>query len=204
MGGQRPGKIIRRISTLERYDRKISWTWAAVIFGPVWFLWRKMKKEGLILCVALLFLAAMYATLEINPTVVSYYKEMIGIASNAARGELSISEVQQELSELQGEYMDKIADSYSTGRLVALDVIQYFAIAGIPVISGAFAMHRYRKKVKEEIMEIRSQCSSMDEYARALESRGGTSSAGAVVGIIAVVLAVMCVMYLPFAISMLV
>ncbi len=44
----------------------------------------------------------------------------------------------------------------------------------------------------------------MDEYARALESRGGTSSAGAVVGIIAVVLAVMCVMYLPFAISMLV
>jgi len=59
VGGSRPGKIIRKISTLERYDRKISWTWAALFLGPIWFLWRKMKKEGAVISMILIFLAAM-------------------------------------------------------------------------------------------------------------------------------------------------
>ena len=35
VGGAKPGRIIRRISTMERFGRRLSWNWAALLFGPI-------------------------------------------------------------------------------------------------------------------------------------------------------------------------
>jgi len=204
VGGSRPGKIIRKISTLERYDRKISWTWAALFLGPIWFLWRKMKKEGAVISMILIFLAAMYGVVQLNPTVVAFYKEMLSVVSQVTSGSMSLSDMQNELLEIQEEYEEKIADSYSTGRLVLLDVIRYLALAGMPIVYSAFAMHFYRKKVKEEILRIRGECSDMEQYRYALNEKGGTSAAGAILGAAVVIVSALCSVYLPLIISIII
>lgn len=202
VGGSKPGKIIRKVSTIERYDRKFSWSWAALLLGPIWYFWRKMVKEGVIFSFVLIFLACTYGVLQLTPAVVEFYKEMFTAASQAASGNVSIAEFQDDLYELEAEFSDKIAESYSTGRLMLLDLTYYMMIVAVPIISAMAAIPRYRKKVKEDILKIRGECTNMPDYKRTLISRGGTSIGGAILGVAVIVIAILCSTYLPLAIAM--
>ncbi|MCH5198306.1 MAG: DUF2628 domain-containing protein [Oscillospiraceae bacterium] len=201
VGGKKPGKIIRKISTIERYDRKLSWTWSALLLGPIWYFWRKMIKEGVIFSLILVFLASMFGVLQLNSTLVEYYKKLFAVASQAGSG-VSFAEMQEELMELQEEYTEKISQSYSTGRIMLLDGVQYLMMCGLPIASALFAIPRYRKKVKDDILKIRGECSNMAEYKNALISKGGVSAAGAVLGVAAIILAALLSVYLPLGIAM--
>ena len=204
VGGSKPGRIIRKVSTMERYDKKFSWSWAALFLGPVWFFWRKLKKEGAIVAIVLLFLSLLFGLLQINPAFVSYYKELYNTYIDMISKGTDYADF-NEFSEAIENKTDAALDSkdsfYSDRRAVLLTCAEYLRILGLPLICALLAIPLYRKHVRRRILQIREQCSSMEEYHSALLREGGTSVGGAVLGAATLVLSLFCSIYLPIILA---
>ena len=201
VGGSRPGRIIRKVSTMERYGRKISWNWAALVFGPAWFLWRKMKKEGAIFAMLLVFFAAMMGIVSLDATTVKYYKQIATVPGAVKSGEISLSEMRERMAEYAEAYAEEWQQNASPVRVALQDGLEYCTLAGVPLAAALLGTPLYRRKVKNDILAIRGKCRSMDEYRRALQTEGGTSAAGAIVGVAAMLAALFCALYLPMLIA---
>ena len=200
VGGSKPGRIIRKVSTMERYGRKLSWTWAALIFGPIWFFWRKMKKEGAILSIFVIFFAALLAAVQLDDASVDYIKKDLSLLQQAASGQITLEEFQDKNRQYAEEYAAAETESLTPARSMLVNGLEYCLFFGIPLLSAAMAMSAYRKKVREDVAEIRKKCSSMEEYYACLQTEGGTSTALAAVGVILMLVAAFCALYLPFVI----
>lgn len=197
VGGARPGKIIRKVSTMERYGRKFSWMWPALFFGPAWFFWRKMKKEGALLSILLIFLAALFGISQLDSASISYYKNLIGLAKQTVGGEISITEMQEKMFDYAEKYEAAAVETMTPGRAVLLNVLEYVITLALPICCAMIALPLYRKKVKSSVYDVRGQCGNMDEYRRTLSAEGGTSAALALLGILLVLIALFCALYLP-------
>ena len=200
VGGTKPGRIIRKVSTMERFGRKTSWSWAALFLGPIWFFWRKMKKEGAILAVITVFLAALLAVVQLDSNAVNYYKKTLALMEQAAAGEIGITEMQERTREYTEEYTAAAAENPDRARAALSAGLEYCLFAGLPLICSLLSVPLYRKKVKADILHIRTRCSSMDEYVNALRTEGGYSGALFFVGVLLMLLALGCALYLPFII----
>lgn len=201
VGGARPGRIIRRVSTMERYGRKLSWMWAALFFGPIWYFWRKMKKEGAVFAILVVFFAALLGVVQLDGPTVKYYKQVASLAGQVANGSIGISEMQERAVVLEEAYRAEEEKNLSTARWALYNVLQYCLLAGLPLLSGLLAVPLYRRHVKSEIQRIRGKCSSMPEYAAALRAEGGTSTGGAILGVAFMLIAFFCAIYLPMLIA---
>ena len=200
VGGSKPGKIVRKVSTMERFGRKLSWMWAALIFGPIWFFWRKMKKEGAVLAIIMIFLAACMGISQLDSITVDYYKKTIDLMQQATTGQLSIAELQEQMAANQEAYVNEELEHGSRARGLLTSALEYCVMVGMPILCSLLAVPLYRKKVKADIMEIRGRCGSMDEYTNTLRAEGGTSAGLAVLGVILMLAVVFCAIYLPIII----
>ena len=88
-------------------------------------------------------------------------------------------------------------------RSAASSAVYYLAIIGIPLYCGFFGLEHYRKKVKSDILRIRSECSDMNTYQIMLQKEGGTSAGGAIIGILIYLTAMLCYSYVPMLIALL-
>ena len=200
VGGSRPGRIIRKVSTMERYGRKLSWSWSALLLGPLWFFWRRMKKEGLIISIVLLFFAAMYGVVQIDGPLVSYYKDSFAAIADAVRNGYDMNELREKIDGFTDTYYAEESAVLTPGRSAALAVLEYSVFIGVPLASALLAIPLYRKKVKNHILDIRGDCTNMYEYRDALISRGGTSAGGAAAGAAVLLAAAFCLFFLPMVI----
>ena len=180
IGGNAPGKIIRRIAGMERYDRKISFNFAAFVFGPIWFFYRKMYKTGAMVLVLVALCAAISNVLVTTPAVVGMYHDMFDTIKEVYAGEITLDEYYSRVSDAMTEAA-AATDPVSRARAVAGQVMQY--AAEILWFSCTLIADRcYRKKIKTDVEEARRACTNMEDYRRTLYEKGGTSAAGAVIG----------------------
>lgn len=183
IGGNAPGRIIRRLAGMERYDRKISFNFAAFVFGPIWFFYRKMYKTGAMILVLVTLCAAIAGVLVTTPAAVRFYHELFDTVKGVYSGEIAIEDYYNKLNESIANSASD-ADSVSKARLVAGQIMQYAAEIiwfSCTLIADRF----YRKKIKKDVAEARKICNNMEDYRRTLYEKGGTSSAGAAIGVIA-------------------
>lgn len=179
IGGKAPGKTIRRIANMERFDRKISFNIAAFIFGPLWLFYRKMYKAGAMFLVVMTLCAAISGVLITTPSVVQAYKNMFDAVGQVYAGEITAEEYYEKLFEDVDVAAD--TDPVSRVRVICGEVMRY--VSQIVWFSCGFLGDRlYRKKCRQEIENARRSCTNMDDYRRMLFEKGGTSAAGAVIG----------------------
>ena len=203
VGGSRPGKIIRKVSTMERYGRKLSWLWSALLLGPVWFFWRKMKTAGIIVSMALVFFSALYGVLQVNEPLKVYYQQTFEAYKEAIQGEISAEELKEKVNRYTADLMETEETGYTAGQRVMLSVMEYCVFFGMPLACALLAIPLYRKKVKEHILEIRGECTNMEQYRNTLIAKGGTSAGGAVAGVLVLAAAAFCLFFLPIVICLL-
>ena len=187
IGGNAPGKFIRRFAGMERYNRKISFNFAAFVFGPIWFFYRKMYKTGAMLLVLVTLCAAISAVLVTTPAVVSMYHDMFDTIKEVYAGEITVDEYYSRFSEsMSGAAAE--TDPVSRARIIAGQVMQY--AAELIWFSCTLTADRfYRKKIRKDVEDSRKACDNMEDYRRMLFEKGGTSAAGAAVGVVAVLAA---------------
>ena len=183
IGGNAPGKIIRRIAGMERYDRKVSFNFAAFIFGPIWFFYRKMYRSGVKALVLITLLAAIAGVLITTPAAVKSYQNMFDTIKDVYAGKVTVEEYYDKLYEDVDDYAEDMKGA-SRIRVVAGQILQYGAEV-LWCVCGLIADRLYRMKCKHDIEESRKACNNMADYHKMLLEKGGTSAAGAVVGVAA-------------------
>lgn len=185
IGEKKSGKYLRRFATMERFDRKISVSICALFFGPVWFLYRKMFKEGLIYMLAILILTGVQAWCSITEPIKEFYTEVGTLYSGIMNGEISLDEFDELLEELE----ENVTNINSTQTDQAKYVIGEIANALTLVLNLAMAFvanYLYKRKIQADIMKIRTECSDMPTYRRTLHERGGVSVGGLIIGLLLV------------------
>ena len=183
IGGSAPGKLIRRIAGMERYDRKVSFNIAAFFLGPIWFFYRKMYKLGAMLLVLVALCAAISSVLITTPDVVNVYHGMFDAVKEVYAGEITVDEYYSRFSDALSAPAAE-TDSVSRTRVVAGQLMHY--AAELVWFSCTLTADRfYRKKIKKDVEESRKACTNMEDYRRMLLEKGGASPTGAVIGVLA-------------------
>ena len=189
IGGTSPGKMIRRFAGMERYDRKVSFNFAAFVFGPIWLFYRKMYRYGVMILVLFTLCTSISGVLVTTPAAVSMYKNMLEAMKEVYSGEITLEEYYEKVNEDVVNTTEE-TDSVSRMRAIAGEIMHY--ISRIIWLSCGFIGDRlYRKKIKADVEEARKTCVNMEDYRRTLFEKGGTSAAGAVIGVAASLAAVL-------------
>lgn len=185
IGEKKSGRYIRRFLNLERFGRKLSVSLCAFVFGPIWFFYRKLFKEGILYVLALVLLSGIMTWGGTTDYAKALYAEMGSMYDEFATGEISAAEMEEILLEKEEELrkqgisqQDKIKETVFTVAEVASLMLT--------LAMSFLADYLYKCKAKKDILAIREECSDMMTYRRTLHERGGTSTGGAVLGILAV------------------
>ena len=202
VGGARPGRLLRRISGAERIRSFVTSILPAGVFGPVWFLYRKMVKEGLLLALVMLALAACSGLCQLNDAFVAYAKGAIETAQDLRAGRLTPQESTERLYELAETYDSTVLPRKDQIKETIGSCLYYLAFLGAPLYGALRGLALYRKKAKNAILGIRARCTNLDEYRDALIAEGGGSAGLAVAGVVLVLLARGAAVYLPFILAL--
>lgn len=149
-------KYIPKMYKAEREGKKISWNWAAFIFAPYWFFYRKMQIAGAVCMLILLAATALFT----NTNVVQ--------ASNALAektGGFYAGAVTQQ--ELMTEYQRYITLPENAAVLGINFAIHLYA--------GLFGNMHYKKKVNKEVSVLRTSAQNTEQYRLSLFRKGGVS-----------------------------
>ena len=173
-----PGRIILKVATMERYERKTSVCLPAFLFGPLWFFYRKMVKEGLAILLVQAILFAVFLVSGVSPAMIRTMREAVGQMREAAEDGSVIVDPNALLDGLRDrlqENMEEEEAAPSTGRIAVNVIAQTLLFPVLPILMSMFAVPLYRRKAKKDVLRIRTECGSMDEYRAALRQTGGTS-----------------------------
>ena len=204
IGGKTPGKIIRKISFLERYGQKIVLHWPPILVGPIWFFYRKMVKEGLIASLILLLCSVICCFTTMTQPFITYSKETFETIDLFINQEIGIEEYTQRLEESVEDYTATILSNKDMAKSYVALITNYTCTLGIPFGCALLSIRLYRKKIKSDILKIRTQCNDMYTYRNALVSNGGTSPALAILGAAILIVATLIRTFLPTILSLLV
>lgn len=196
IGGKAPGKFIRRFSTMERYNKSVYPTIGAVL-GPIWFFRHKMTKIGAIISAVMLLLATAAGIVGMTTPYKEMAKATGELMSEAAQGTLSSSDLQSAIYSIQEAYVNAEYTTEDITRTKIANVLYYLFIYGVPMTSFIVGMSAYRKKINTDIMKIRGECTTMEEYMNTLRLKGGTSAGFTVLGVLVWLLAMFLYLYLP-------
>lgn len=134
-------RFINVFRKMEKTGKKASWNWGAFAFGSLYFLFRKMYKQGLAITSVLVALivggdALMY---RLAPEYVKAVSEMAN-------------------QYVQGKAIDPakmITSDYNKAAMVAYIMLGVILI--IKVICGLFADYTYKKSIDEIIKRVNDQ-----------------------------------------------
>ena len=183
IGEKKSGRYIRKFAAMERYGRKFSVSICALLFGPIWYLYRKMFKEGLIYLLTIILLTGIQVFCSITEPVKDFYEASGEMYAQLMNGEITLDEFNEWATEyeamlqtIQLSGADKVKD-ITANVLSAVQLLLSFAMAFA-------ADYLYKRKIQADIMKIRKECSDMPTYRKTLHEKGGTSAGGVVLGII--------------------
>lgn len=170
---QRAGTYVRKFQKQKEKDKKVGWNWAAFLFSPFWFFYRKTYKAGalfmgiwMVLCVFLsvpmarvenqtMQVVTQYLTIDETTTPETLSQELAGLDAAAQQA------VQQALSR-SGAAMLLFA--------AALFVPNFFA--------AMFADSLYKKKVLKDVQSMRDFSQNEQTFKMLALRRGGVSVFG--------------------------
>ncbi len=195
IGEKKSGRYIRKFLSMERFGKKISVSFSALIFGPIWYFYRKMFKEGLLFLLAFLVITGLQTWCTVTETTKAIYRESGEVYAEVMEGKITIEEAEAIIAELQEEFYTlepTEEDRFKQGIMTVLDL----ASIALSFVMAFFADYFYKKKCRKEILKIREECSDMMTYRRTLHERGGTFAGGAVLGCV-LVFAISAIKLLP-------
>lgn len=179
IGEKKSGRYIRHFLSMDRFGKKISVSICALIFGPIWYFYRKMFKEGLLYLLAILLITGVQTWCTITETTKAIYQASGEISARVINGELSLEEAEAMMADMEETLA---AMGYTEEDRIKETVynILDFVYLGLAIAMSFFADYLYKKKCKAEILSIREECSDMITYRRTLHEKGGVSVGGAV------------------------
>lgn len=185
IGEKKSGRYIRRFLSMERFGKKISVSICALIFGPIWYFYRKMFKEGLLFLLAMLVITGLQTWCTVTETTKAIYREAGEVYEEVMEGNISIEEAEAIIAGLEEEYYNVEPTKEDRMKMNIMNVLS-FASLGLSFVMAFFADYLYKQKCRKEILKIREECSDMMTYRRTLHERGGVFTGGAVLGCVLV------------------
>lgn len=156
-------RYIPKFRKLE--EKKISFNWAAFIFGPSWFLFRKIYKAGIILLIAFVSISMMTAPLQsrILEATEQFYSVAQPLTENPEAME-SVSDA---------ELMKIIDDYYSAIQTPSLILLGILLVQRL--ICGFTADRLYYNKIKSDFSLIDEAAASSEIRKMMIAQRGSVS-----------------------------
>ncbi len=184
IGKKHSGKYIRRFATMERYNRKVFFSPWAFLFGPIWFLYRKMYTTGAVYLAVSLIIAIVSGICAVTTPVRDMYSEMGELYVAVVNQDMTLEEFELAMDELNEKYQDAEYTAEDNKKLLIgrLTSAVSFGLTIGMTIAGYYI---YLKHVQKKIYGIREECNSMRSYRNTLQRRGGVSVGGAIIGIVA-------------------
>lgn len=181
LGGSQPGRIIRRMATMERYERKFSFSPAAFLFGPLWFFYRKLYKAGALLLAALTLCYLLLSFTMLTPENIEFIKDSYPAIQQDATAQID-EEKCQELLDAATARLAQTLDT-NTPRAIAAQILQY--VRWLLRFGSAFlADGALRRKMKRDISAAREHSEGGGDFTKELNRRGGSSAAGVLIGLL--------------------
>ena len=184
VGGSFPGRIMRKAAQAERLQSKLSWCFSAFLFGPFWFLYRKMVKEGVALLLIQLILTFSMLGCIMTPTMLTEIKGFFTYVEETYTDDAS-ADYRSMMNDMQTELESAISrglEDLSQGRVLAMQGIQILQTIVLPVLCGMFGLWFYRKKVRQDVTRLRETSPDPVTYQVRLKKTGGTSFGFALLG----------------------
>ena len=147
---------IKTFLNAKRNHKQPKFNWAAFIFCPYWFFYRKMYRPGFAFMginMALYLVFSNYLTAYYDKAT-AFFEKMQNATQLTPETEIMLSELMQ---------------SYKP-------VMLYFAIAIIiSLLAGFLANRIYKARIQQDIMQIRNMSENDKIYVSYLFAKGGTS-----------------------------
>lgn len=180
IGEKKSGRYIRKFATMDRYSRKASFSICAFLFGPIWYFYRKLFKEGVVYLLISLILTGVYAWGSYNEPTKLMYEELGTCFPAIMSGEMSLEEYNEYITELEEKY-SKYELSKTDKIKTAVANISYMLNLGVMLAFALAADYFYQRKIKKEILQTRTECQDMFTYRQALRLKGSVSVGGAAI-----------------------
>jgi len=151
-------KYIPKFYKIERTGNKVSFNWAAFLFAPYWFFYRKMHVIGF----AFMIISLLVSVLCTTPDVQAASKELTAAYEQFLSGNSQIT--QQQLSNM----------AMSLYMMPEMLISSGFSVL-MHIFAGLFANALYKKKVQKDINWAKEAANSPEAYRILLFKRGGVS-----------------------------
>lgn len=155
----------------DKGGKGASWNWAAFLFSPFWFFFRKLNKAGIFLTAVLVTI-----TLVSTPFYNAYFDEVAKVYAPYEEEINSGTLTQEQMNDIINKTVP-VTNSYSTqlGIIAAVNIAFH-------IVCGFIANKAYYKKMLEDLKLIKeaAQDESMSEYITV--RRGGISFMNLVAG----------------------
>lgn len=174
LDGMRIGDIAVYIQQNARHyinkfikHKGISFNWAALLFAPAWFFYRKLYKAGAIFLA--ISVAVSLFTYPLANSLVKEQEEIVSLISTDEDGkELSKDEMYKAISE-NPEYMKRMTSYLKRGSaLLAATVLPH-------IIAALCANEIYRRKIKKDLELIDSTTNEKSIRQALIVQRGRVS-----------------------------
>lgn len=153
-------RYIPKFYALEKSGKKLSWNWAAFLFSPFWFFYRKLYAVGGILLALMLVVTGATMTPRYMQANIEFQEAFLQAAED---GKTFL------------EAVDAATPAYRAVRQLPEAQIQYYSSVLIHLFSALAANYLYKKKTGKDIAALRAQHPKPQEYRFFLFRRGGTS-----------------------------
>ncbi len=191
------GSYIRKFVGMERFGRKFSVSIAAFFLGPVWFLYRKMYKYGLIYLLILLLLAGIQGFCTYTPYYMNSAQSTVGFVNDTVSeffDLISDGEFSEDDSKIIDKRLEEFRNMEPSGEIkeyTAADEIKS-SVANIASM-GSYALRfvaaffgdmLYKKKVMGDIKAARRKTDSSGAYHKLIRKKGGISVVGIILALL--------------------
>ncbi|MGN0520691.1 MAG: RING finger protein [Candidatus Fimenecus sp.] len=157
-------RYIPKFYAMEKAGKKTSWNWAAFLFAPYWYFYRKLYGIGAMLMVLLLAISGLTYTQRFVERTNAFYDTEAQVEAQLEDGSVSYADAMQSLSE-----------AYLTLATTPEFIIRTVANFAVALFSGLFANTLYKKKAAKEITRLRETSQTPEEFRMRLFQRGGVS-----------------------------
>ncbi len=152
-------KYIPKFFVMEKTKKKVSFNWGALLFGPIWFFFRRMYVIGAVL---IAFLLAVFG-FTTTPRLVEQVNATSEILMQAQNSVTSV-----EAQERAIDATMKLAKMPEVQIRVALDFLTY-------LLCGLFGNYAYKMHSEKQVAKLKKECATEQQYRLLLFKNGGTS-----------------------------
>ncbi len=187
IGEKNSGKYIRKFANMERYGRKFTVSLCAILFGPIWFFYRKLYKEGLIFFLISLIISGVVTFMSLTEPAKQMYKDFSVVYEQIQNGEIDLAEAQEEIDKMNQKLAEAQYSEKDEAKLLVSELFSFLSYFNIFAM-GFAANTLYKKKIIKDILKTRDECSDMESYRHSLREKGGVSLSSMIIGIILTVI----------------